>query len=72
LRIFYDSFIQGKVSLFCFIEDVIAKSVNREMKDADFLITKAKKSSRFGTARKTTLPNLRYSYSNLSYDLSPI
>jgi len=33
----------------------------------DFLITKANKSGRPGKARKTTLPNLRYSYSYLSY-----
>ena len=33
----------------------------------DFLITKANKLGRLGKARKTTLPNLRYSYSFLSY-----
>ena len=33
----------------------------------DFLITKANKSGRLGKARKTTLANLRYSYSYLSY-----
>jgi SNF2 family DNA or RNA helicase len=33
----------------------------------DFLITKVNKSGRLGKARKTTLPNLRYSFSYLSY-----
>jgi len=33
----------------------------------DFLITKANKSGRLGKARKTTLANLHYSYSYLSY-----
>ncbi|WP_262965015.1 DEAD/DEAH box helicase [Methylobacter psychrophilus] len=33
----------------------------------DFLITKANKSGRLGKARKTTLANLRYSFSYLSY-----
>jgi len=46
----------------------IIKSGNTKYEfTVDFLITKANKSGRLGNARKTTLPNLRYSYSSLSY-----
>ena len=50
-----------------FIAYILKPGNTRYEFTVDFLITKANKSGRLGKARKTTLANLRYSYSYLSY-----
>jgi SNF2 family DNA or RNA helicase len=50
-----------------FIAYILKPGITPHEFTVDFLVTKANKSGRPGKARKTTLANLRYSYSYLSY-----